>query len=82
MNWIILVKAIEDLNLINDFSYILLRNDRIGIIGPNGSGKSTLLKIIAGKLSPDEGKVEIGETVKIGFFSQETDEMDEQLKGY
>lgn len=73
-------KSYSEVNLINNFSYILLRDDRIGIIGPNGSGKTTLLKMIAGRLSPDNGKVDIGETVKIGFFSQETDEMNEQLR--
>jgi len=66
--------------IIKDFSYILLRDDRIGIIGPNGSGKSTLLKMAAGKLNPDSGKVTIGETVKIGFFSQENDELEENLR--
>lgn len=57
--------------LIKDFSYILLRNDRIGIIGPNGGGKSTLLNMIAGTLLPDSGTIELGSTVKIGYFSQE-----------
>lgn len=73
-------KGYSDVNLIKEFSYILLRDDRIGIIGPNGSGKTTLLKMIGGKLSPDKGKVDTGETVKIGFFSQETDEMDGNLR--
>lgn len=73
-------KSYPPVELINDFSYILLRDDRIGIIGPNGSGKSTLLKIIAGKLDPDSGKVLTGETVKIGFFSQESDEMNQSLR--
>lgn len=66
--------------LIKDFSYTLLRDDRIGIIGPNGSGKSTLMKIAAGKLETDSGNVEIGETVKIGFFSQENEDMNENLR--
>jgi len=66
--------------LIADFSYMFLRDDRAGIIGPNGSGKSTLLKIIAGELKVDEGRVDTGATVKIGFFSQENDEMDESLR--
>ncbi len=66
--------------VIKDFSYILLRDDRIGIIGRNGSGKSTLIKIAAGRLKPDSGKVEIGETVKIGFFSQENEDMNENLR--
>lgn len=62
--------------IIKNFSYNLLRDDRIGIIGPNGCGKSTLLKIVAGKLIPDSGEVEIGETVKIGYFSQENDDIE------
>ena len=61
--------------IIKDFSYNLLRDDRVGIIGPNGCGKSTLVKIIVGKLNPDSGNVVIGETVKIGYFSQENDDM-------
>jgi len=73
-------KSFASQKLINDFSYIFSRRDRIGIIGPNGIGKSTLLNIIAGKLAPDKGKVETGQTVKLGFFSQENEEMDISLK--
>lgn len=73
-------KSFGDMCLIREFSYTLLRDDRIGVIGPNGIGKSTLLKIIAGQLPPDEGKVEIGDTVKIGFFTQENAEMDQSLR--
>lgn len=69
-------KAYGEKQLISDFSYTLLRNDRIGIIGPNGCGKSTLLKIIAGNLTPDRGTVEKGETIKIGYFSQENEDLD------
>ena len=65
---------------IKDFSYTVLKNDRIGIIGGNGTGKSTLLNIIAGRLVPDEGTVEIGQTVKIGYFAQTNIEMDKRLK--
>jgi ABC transport system ATP-binding/permease protein len=61
--------------VIGDFSYIVLRTDRIGIVGPNGSGKSTLLKLMAGKHEPDDGRVIIGSTVKVGYFSQEHEEM-------
>ena len=60
---------------IRDFDYIVLKNQRLGIIGPNGCGKSTLLKIIAGITEPDSGLVELGETIKIGYFSQEPEEM-------
>lgn len=66
--------------LIKDFSYILLRNDRIGIIGPNGSGKSTLLNMIAGSLLPDCGTIELGSTVKIGYFSQENTSFDPDIR--
>ena len=66
--------------LMKDFSYIFLKNDRIGIIGPNGSGKSTLMKIIAGWIQADEGKVIVGQTVKMGYFSQENEAMDGSLK--
>ncbi len=62
--------------LIKDFEYALLRDDRIGILGKNGCGKSTLLKMMCGQVTPDTGTVEIGETVKIGYFSQECEEMD------
>lgn len=66
--------------LIRDFTYILLPGDRIGIIGSNGCGKSTLLKMMNGILEPDEGSVEIGQTVKIGYFSQENEYMDESKR--
>lgn len=69
-------KAYGNQILIRDFDYILLRNDRVGIVGPNGSGKTTLLKIIQGFIPPDSGQVEIGDTVKIGYFSQDHAEMD------
>lgn len=75
-----LKKSYGDKLLIEDFSYIFLKNDRIGIIGPNGSGKSTLVKMITGNVEPDQGEVEIGKTVSIGYFSQECEEMDETLK--
>lgn len=61
--------------VIDDFSYIVLRDDRIGIVGPNGAGKSTLLKLMSGAILPDEGEVRTGSTVKIGYFSQEHDEV-------
>lgn len=67
-----LCKAFGDNILISDFTYTVLRNDRIGIIGDNGCGKSTLLKIILGEIAPDSGTINIGDTVKIGYFSQDT----------
>ena len=73
-------KAYGDRQLIKDFNYIMLKNDRLGVIGPNGSGKTTLLKIITGNTEPDEGYVEMGTTVKTGYFSQENEYMDESLK--
>lgn len=66
--------------LFSNFSYIFLPKDRIGIIGLNGCGKSTLLKIITGKLEADSGKIEIGQTIKVGYFSQENEYMDEKQK--
>ena len=73
-------KAYGDKVLMKDFTYIFLKNDRIGIIGPNGSGKSTLMKIIAGWLEPDAGNVTVGQTVKMGYFSQENEAMDGSVK--
>lgn len=69
-------KSFGDRKLFTDFSYIFLKDDRIGIIGPNGCGKSTLLKTIIGNVTPDSGSVTIGQTVKIGYFSQESEELD------
>ena len=70
-------KSYGEKKLIEDFSYIFLKKDRIGIIGHNGCGKSTLLKIINGIIKPDVGTIEIGQTIKIGYFSQENEYMDE-----
>ena len=75
-----LSKAYEGKTLIRDFSYIFLKNDRVGFIGPNGSGKSTLMKMIAGWVKPDSGEIEIGQTVKLGYFSQENEAMDNDLR--
>jgi ATP-binding cassette subfamily F protein uup len=72
-----ITKAYGDKVLIDGFSYTVLKNDRIGIIGSNGCGKSTLLNIIAGYIKPDSGCVELGDTVKLGFFKQESFEMNE-----
>ncbi|WP_026895360.1 ABC-F family ATP-binding cassette domain-containing protein [Clostridiisalibacter paucivorans] len=73
-------KSFGNKKIIDNFSYILLRNDRVGIVGPNGSGKSTLINIIANKVSADSGIVEIGETVRLGLYSQETYHMDDNLR--
>ncbi len=75
-----LSKSYGDRRLIRDFSYILLPGDRIGIVGRNGCGKSTLLKIMIGVLKPDSGTVVIGQTVKLGYFSQENEAMDESQR--
>lgn len=69
-------KKIDDKTLIQDLSYIAVPEDRIGIVGPNGSGKSTLLNLIAGRIQPDGGEVVLGPTVKLGYFTQEHQEMD------
>mgnify|MGYP002614589484 CR=1 FL=1 len=73
-------KAYGDRLLIDDFSYIFLKDDRIGIIGPNGSGKSTLMKMITGWVKPDSGETIIGQTVKMGYFSQENEDMDQSMR--
>lgn len=79
-------KAYADKRLIDDFTYLFLKDDRVGFVGPNGSGKSTLMKIIMGETEPDAGKVEIGSTVRIGYYAQEiTDNMmrpDERVIDY
>lgn len=66
--------------VIKDFNYVLLRNDRIGIIGPNGSGKTTLLNLIAGRLTPDAGSIERGSTVNLGYFAQENTFLNPDLR--
>ena len=73
-------KSYDNIPVISDFTYFFLRNDREGIIGPNGCGKSTLMNIITGNVTPDSGIVTIGQTVKIGYFSQENEAMDESLR--
>ena len=75
-------KVYDGRTIIRDFSYNLLRQDRIGIVGHNGAGKSTLLHLIAGELAPDSGLVDIGTTVKIGHFSQEGRELDLNQRVY
>ncbi len=70
---------INDKWLFTNFTYTVKRNDRIGIVGDNGCGKSTLLNLLAKELEPSEGKVELGETVRIGYFKQGTDDLDDTM---
>ena len=67
-------KSYEDKILMNDFTYIFLKDDRIGFVGKNGSGKSTLMKMIIGEVTPDKGEIVLGQTVKIGYYAQEIGE--------
>ena len=73
-------KGYGERNLIRGLDYIVLRDQRLGIIGPNGCGKSTLLKMMAGQIAPDEGEIEIGETIRIGYFAQEVPDMDNSVR--
>lgn len=73
-------KKYGEKTIIDNFSYVVVKEDRIGIVGKNGAGKTTLLNIMAAKTDAYDGKVEIGETVKIGYYSQENKELDENLR--
>lgn len=75
-------KAFGDHVVLRDFTYHIARDDRVGIVGRNGAGKSTLLNLIAGKLTPDSGTVDWGETVRIGYFSQEGRDLDPRQRVY
>ena len=75
-------KAFGEHIVLRDFTYHIARDDRVGIVGRNGAGKSTLLNLIAGKLTPDSGTVDWGETVRIGYFSQEGRELDPRQRVY
>lgn len=75
-----IAKSYGGRTVIEDYSYIFLRDDRIGIVGENGCGKSTLLKIITGNLAPDSGFVDMGETIRVGYFSQENEYMDDSKR--
>ncbi len=70
----------DNLSLFNNFSYLFKRTERIGILGVNGCGKSTLLKIIAKELKPSNGEVIYGDTIKIGYFKQMSDDLDENVR--
>ena len=73
-------KSYGSSKLIDDFSYLLKRDDRIGIIGANGSGKTTLLDMITGRIAPDAGEIEIGQTVHIGYYDQESRELNDEQR--
>ena len=73
-------KSFGERTVLRNFDCMLLRDDRIGIVGANGSGKSTLLNLLAGKLAPDAGEIEVGETVRIGYFCQEVPDMDSDTR--
>lgn len=77
-----ITKKYDSKTVVSNFSYNILRNDRIGIVGHNGAGKSTLLNIIAGRITPDSGSVETGETVSMGYFTQTSVELDGKKKVY
>ena len=73
-------KSFEQRKIVDHFSYIVLPEDRIGIIGPNGTGKSTFLNMLAGRLEPDAGSIVTGPTVKLAYYTQESVEMDEKQR--
>lgn len=75
-------KAFGDRVVLQSFSYGVGREERVGIVGRNGAGKSTLLNLLAGKLAPDSGTIDWGETVRIGYFSQEGRELDPDQRVY
>lgn len=73
-------KKYGDKIILDDFSYIVLKNQRLGIIGPNGCGKTTLMKLLAGLVKPDSGDIQVGETIKVGYFAQEEQELDDSQR--
>ncbi|MBP3952417.1 ABC-F family ATP-binding cassette domain-containing protein [Bacillus suaedae] len=73
-------KQYDHQTLVKDLDYLLVRGERLGIVGPNGSGKTTLLNMLAGRISPDEGEIITGETVHIGYYTQEDKEINGELK--
>ncbi|ACD90552.1 ABC transporter related [Chlorobium limicola DSM 245] len=73
-------KSYGDKKLLRSFDYMLQKGDRIGIIGPNGSGKTTLFDMITGRVQPDSGHIDIGKTVKIGYYDQESRELDDDKR--
>ena len=75
-----LFKSFGDLKILDDFSYIFARYEKMGIVGNNGTGKSTFIKILMGQVAPDSGTVDVGETVRFGYYSQDGLQFDEQMK--
>lgn len=75
-----LCKSYNDLKILDDFSYIFSRYEKMGIVGNNGTGKSTFIKMLLGEVAPDSGTIDIGETVRFGYYSQDGLEFDEQMK--
>ena len=75
-----LSKSFGDLKILDDFSYIFSRYEKMGIVGNNGTGKSTFIKILMGLVKPDGGTIDIGETVRFGYYSQDGLQFDEQMK--
>ena len=73
-------KSFGNKKILEDYSYIALKNQRLGIIGPNGSGKSTIIKMLAGLVKPDSGEIQVGETIKIGYFAQEEQHMNDNIR--
>ncbi len=73
-------KSFDNKKVINNFTYKLKEDDRIGIVGSNGSGKSTLLNILSGKINADSGELKIGQTVKIGYFTQENEDFNQDIR--
>ncbi|SFG55337.1 ATP-binding cassette, subfamily F, uup [Lachnospiraceae bacterium C7] len=76
-----LTKGFNGVDLIKDFTYVFLKNDRVGFVGTNGCGKTTLMKMIAGFLQPDSGEIVVGQTVKIGYYSQEIVMSEDKAEG-
>lgn len=75
-----LSKRFDDLIILDDFNYIFSRYEKLGIVGNNGTGKSTFIKMLMGEVAPDSGKIDVGETVRFGYYSQDGLEFDEQMK--
>ncbi len=75
-----LFKSFGDLKILDDFSYIFSRYEKMGIVGNNGTGKSTFIKMLMGEVQPDSGTIDIGETVRFGYYSQDGLQFDDQLK--